>query len=118
MSLSRTEARGKPLALGVLLLQLLLVAAVPSADAHLEAQAYQIAVHIESGDSDCGYAHDHTACQLCRALHLAGHPPVQPVSNVLGTEPVAAPAEVVESHVPTDSSTLPLGSRAPPVLGS
>lgn len=114
MTLSRTRARRKPLAFAVLLLQLLLVGAAPYADAQLEAEAYSSTLHVESEGADCATAHDHAACQLCRVLHLAGHPPVPAVTHGLGREPVSAPPERVESRVAATSTTLPLGSRAPP----
>lgn len=115
MSFWRHTASGKTAVFAVFALQLLLAGAVPYADSRLEAQAAGTSVHVETETGrDCGAAHDHALCQLCRTLHLGRIP-------VAGTSagPDAGPVEPVSFPTSTSGEVrtplcLPLGSRAPP----
>ena len=59
-------------ALGMVALQLVAGAALPSADAVLEAERIALPTHVESPhNEDCPSAHDHLFCQVVRSLAAA-----------------------------------------------
>lgn len=97
--------------------QLAMSVAVPVADAALESASVELPIHIESEhESGCAPAHDHSFCQLCRTIGLAGSPlgggavlRVQ-VPIDLGCAPTEASAPRTKSN-----PTGPVGPRAPPV---
>ena len=99
--------------LAVALLQFAVFAAVPGADAVLEARGAGTVVHIEGeGGERCDIAHSHLLCQLTRTLSAAISVPM-PIDPGPATEGnLHAPAAAAGKDRPT-----PLGGsgpRAPP----
>lgn len=104
------------MAVAVLVVQLLLTAALPLADAGLEASAPRSGVVVsEAGSGAPGQRpHDHMACQFCRLLGQDVLMAAGAVRAAVGGEPTPPPApSTLEALAPT-TPAFPLGSRAPP----
>jgi|GEM_PF-592411 hypothetical protein len=112
----RTGRGGRRVAVAVLVVQLLLTAALPLADAGLEASAPRSGVVVsEAGSGAPGQRpHDHMACQFCRLLGQDALMAAGAVRAAVGGEPTPPPApSTLEALAPT-TPAFPLGSRAPP----
>lgn len=97
--------------------QLAMSVAVPIADAALESANVALPTHIEAAtDAGCVAAHDHSFCQLCRTINLAGIPH-EGVALHHGPAPVGNRCSIPERS-PLGAKTYPAGPngpRAPPL---
>lgn len=99
----------------VLLLQVLVVGALPVADARAESQGTTASAvaHVESPDGgSCPRVHDEL-CQLCPLLRLAGQPSGR-VSLPLVARTVPLPTVAREARLVGAASSSPDRARAPP----
>jgi hypothetical protein len=104
-----------PLSALLLVVQCAFAAAIPLADAVVEAIARDGPAHLESQNSaPCPPGHDHLQCQFCR---VAG------TTLVASTEPVSVPRTTAVRHFAAARADRvfaspvtagPLGPRAPP----
>lgn len=97
------------------LVQLFVVAVVPTADARLGAEEPRTA-HVEGESTDaCALQHDHLYCQLCRVADL---PAPEPGADRPGVAPTAVRSAATPSgdgsRAPTASDLHLAGPRAPP----
>ena len=105
-----------PRRLGVLafaLLQLAVFAALPAADAVLEARALSTVVHIEGeGSEHCDTGHSHLLCQLTRTLSSGIAPPVPIDFRLVSEASLGTPTATAWANRPIPPGGS--GPRAPP----
>jgi hypothetical protein len=112
---SRPDTHGLG-ALALAVLQLIAFAALPTADALLDIEEFELPLHVESeGSLACAPPHDHLFCQAVRSLAAGGTTPV-----IGGAEPPPAPILGLEAQSTGDVAarrilTRSIGSRAPPL---
>ncbi len=104
-------------ALGMVSLQLVAGAALPSADALLEAERIGLPTHVESPHTeDCPAAHDHLFCQVVRSLGSASAS--RRVATLAHTAPsLSAESVLAERDGPARRPSLrgPTTPRPPPI---
>jgi len=95
------------------LLQLAVFAALPAADAVLEAQGLSTVVHIEGkGSEHCDTGHSHLLCQLTRTLSSGIAPPVPIDLRLVSEASLATPTATAWANRPVPPGGS--GPRAPP----
>ena len=103
-------------ALSMALLQLASFAALPTADAILDAPQLGLPLHVESeGNPECAPHHDHLFCQAVRSLSAAAT--TAQIAAVEGSAPPIRRLEAQTVGVATAARRLltrSVGSRAPP----
>ncbi len=116
MSRSQDSRWYRLLSAGALLLHVGVAGFGPVADALIERDQAETAVHVESEDRpSCPTGHDHLKCQLCRHVGTG----VVSIA-VVEREPhdhIVQAAETLHANQPLTSAdpVLPVGSRAPPI---
>ncbi|HEX7091170.1 MAG TPA: hypothetical protein VF192_13600 [Longimicrobiales bacterium] len=118
MRVRRLDGAGRRLGAAlVFALHLLMVLALPLADAGIEAAtADDAAVRLAAPDEARRDAsHDHFQCQFCRLLGQGAVAATCDARSTAGEAPAAVAAGATNESVTLSASPLPLGSRAPPL---
>lgn len=98
-----------------LLVQVTLPVAGGIADAHLEVEALDARVHVESTSHDCDERGHPELCAICHFLRTAAAPPATQVPAVARSRTaVLTNVDVVLEGVRRHTPSLP---RGPPILG-
>ena len=115
---TRSKHRGfTPLSALLLVLQFAVVAAVPLADAAVEAIARDGPAHLESQNgAPCPPGHDHVQCEFCRVagttLAASAVAAVAPRTNAV----LHVTAQPADRTFASPVTAGPLGPRAPPIV--
>jgi hypothetical protein len=116
LRIKRHHLSGRIRAFGLLVLQLVIVAAAPVADARLEAEDARPVSPAEVGIvSPHEHGHDHAQCQLCKALQIASDLPGPAVLPGFAAPAVKLTRPALSASQP---ALLPGSSRprAPPAV--
>lgn len=99
--------------LALALLQFIVFAALPVADAVLEARGRSTVAHVEAeGSEHCETGHNHLLCQLTRTFSSGISTPVQIDLRLVFETSLAIPTATAWENRPTPSGGS--GPRAPP----
>lgn len=113
----RTGKGGRLAATAVFALHLLLAAALPLADADVEATAAtvpNVRLRGDGADASEQRPHDPVVCQFCLALNQAAVTMAGAARTAGPAQPVTPSSPIATDSFPSTASPLPLGSRAPP----